>query len=204
MLKIKDLLDGFDRFYKKYFLESPETYKNLHNEGQSPRILVISCSDSRVDPSIIFDTKPGDIFVVRNVANLVPPFEKDTTTCHGTSAAIEYAIKCLKIKIIIVLGHSNCGGIETLIKSKMDNDYVFIDDWLNILKSVKNKNFDSKLDHKKFCELCEKEAILVSIKNLKEFPFIREKLDKKELSLNGWYFDLEKGILDNVFSSEKV
>lgn len=115
MSQIKELLSGYGQFYQKYFVEDPKTYEDLVKYGQSPKTLVIACSDSRVDPSIVLNTKPGDIFVIRNVANLVPPFESDFVNCHGTTAAIEYAVNHLKVKDIIVFGHSSCGGIKALV-----------------------------------------------------------------------------------------
>lgn len=98
MPHIENLLEGYRQFYQKYYIENPETYKNLTEKGQTPHTLVIACSDSRVDPSIILNTGPGDIFVIRNVANLVPAYDSDFSHCHGTSAAIEYAVKHLKVK----------------------------------------------------------------------------------------------------------
>ena len=114
MEEVKALIDGHQRFYKQYFERQPDLYSNLFEEGQSPKFLVISCCDSRVHPAQIMDTKPGDIFVIRNVANLVPINEADGKS-HGTSAAIEFAVKHLKVKHIIVFGHSQCGGIRTLM-----------------------------------------------------------------------------------------
>src|SRR5574344_473251 len=200
MLKIKNLLDGYKKFYKKYFVDSPNVYKNLVDNGQKPKILVIACSDSRVDPSTVFNTKPGDIFVIRNVANLVPPFEDDKFHCHGTSAAIEYAVKYLSVKNIIVFGHSHCGGIETLISDRNGNDF-FIDEWLNIAKEAKIKalkKFKDSDNSYEIAEVCSKESILVSIKNLKTFPFILDKLKIKDIEINGVYLHLDNGKLDNI------
>lgn len=197
MVKIATLLKGHQRFYEEYFIKNPEVYQKLVEEGQAPKTLVIACSDSRVDPSIILDTKPGDIFVIRNVANLVPPYEHDEASCHGTSAAIEYAVKQLKVENIIVLGHSHCGGIKALIEDE-ENDHNFIDNWIYIAKEAKIKALKSSNNEEEICEHCEKEAIHVSLQNLMSFPFIKEKVQNQELELQGWYFSLEQGIIETI------
>ncbi len=200
MVKISTLLDGYKNFYKKYFIDTPDVYKNLVKHGQSPKTLVIACSDSRVDPSILLDTKPGDIFVIRNVASLVPPYENDDSSCHGTSAAIEYAVKHLKVENIVIIGHSDCGGIKSLLKGKHDH-HTFIDHWLSIADNAKKAalehNSDSSLCH----ELCEKEAIRNSVKNLQTFPFVQEKISKGTLSVHGWYFNMSSGTIEIIAST---
>lgn len=131
MTEINKLLDRYQQFYDEYFVHSPELYRKLSAEGQAPKTLVIACSDSRVDPSIIFKSEPGELFVIRNVASLVPPFECDFVHCHGTSAAIEYAVRHLGVENIVVLGHSHCGGIKTLVDDH-GHEHNFIDSWLSI------------------------------------------------------------------------
>ena len=198
MVKVSELLNGFNNFHQKYFVENPEVYERLVREGQSPKTLVIACSDSRVDPSILLDTKPGDIFVIRNIANLVPPHESDMSTCHGTSAAIEYAVNHLGIENIIVLGHSDCGGIKALMEDDEKND-TFIDTWLYLVQSAKNRALRQHFnDHKCACCACEKEAIRISLDNLMTFPFINEKVSKGELDIQGWYFNLNAGTIESV------
>ena len=132
MEEVKDLIDGYKRFYKKSFEKKREFYDNLSKEGQSPKFLVISCCDSRVHPAQIMDTNPGDIFVIRNVANLVPINEPDGKS-HGTSAAMEFAVKHLNVKHIIVLGHSQCGGIKTLMEGEhFSSEYSVVDPLMGI------------------------------------------------------------------------
>ena len=126
MTEINKLLDRYQQFYDEYFVHSPELYRKLSAEGQAPKTLVIACSDSRVDPSIIFKSEPGELFVIRNVASLVPPFECDFVHCHGTSAAIEYAVRHLGVENIVVLGHSHCGGIKTLVDGDCEKKAVAI------------------------------------------------------------------------------
>ena len=116
MVKIARLIDGYKTFYDEYFVKNKDVYEKLVKDGQAPKTLVISCSDSRVDPSIIFNTEPGDIFVIRNVANIVPPYEDERVGYHSTSAAIEYAVLHLKVENIFVFGHSHCGGLKTLVE----------------------------------------------------------------------------------------
>ena len=197
MKEVKALIDGHQRFYKQYFERQRGIYSNLFKEGQSPKFLVISCCDSRVHPAQIMDTAPGDIFVIRNVANLVPINEADGKS-HGTSAAMEFAIKHLKVKHIIVFGHSQCGGIRTLMEGDhLSNEYSFVDPWMGIVKnareSVLKKHQGKPFDEQ--CTHCEKASIEISLINLMTFPWIKEKCDSGNLTIHGWYFDIETGYL---------
>jgi carbonic anhydrase len=186
--EIAAFIEGFNRFKGEWFQK-----KEIFSE-QSPKYLVIACSDSRVDPAILFETDPGDIFVIRNVANLVPPFVKDGSF-HGISAAIEYAVLGLNVRDIIVLGHSHCGGIHALISPSSAGEFLSL--WLNIasgaLLRAKIEEHDSE---EEFARTCEKEAILISLGNLLTFPWINERIVKQELAIHGWYFDLEHGRLE--------
>lgn len=197
MQDIQKLINGYQRFYKKYFQEQPEIYNSLFEEGQSPKFLVISCCDSRVHPAQVMDTIPGDIFVIRNVANLVPVNEVDGKS-HGTSAAMEFAIKHLDVKHIIIFGHSQCGGIKSLMEGDhFDHNYGFIDPWMQIARSARDKillEYADK-DFSEQCTLCEKESIEISLNNLMTFPWIKERVDVQKLFVHGWYFDIGKGSL---------
>lgn len=197
MEEAKVLIDGYKRFYKKSFEKKQEFYGNLSKEGQSPKFLVISCCDARVHPAQIMDTNPGDIFVIRNVANLVPVNEPDGKS-HGTSAAMEFAVKHLNVKYIIVLGHSQCGGIKTLMEGEhFSSEYSFVDPWMGIAKNArlsvlekhKGKSFEEQ------CTYCEKASIEISLNNLMTFPWIKEKCDSGELNIHGWYFNIKTGAL---------
>ncbi len=208
MSELEKLIKGFKHFRKRYYEEDPEFYKQLTYQGQSPKILVIACCDSRVHPAQVMNTDPGDIFVVRNVANIVPPCEDDGKS-HGTSAALEYAVKHLKVKRIIVFGHSFCGGIKSLMEEKNnEQDYGFIDPWMKVVEPAREKilktlSADSFEDQ---CRACEREVISISLQNLMTFPWVKDKVERGELSLHGWYFDIEEGNLfvrdgsDNVFN----
>lgn len=196
MPHIENLLEGYRQFYQKYYIENPETYKNLTEKGQTPHTLVIACSDSRVDPSIILNTGPGDIFVIRNVANLVPAYDSDFSHCHGTSAAIEYAVKHLKVKNILILGHTHCGGIHNLLCHPL-NRHDFIDTWLSIAEEARREasKQTSETDRQ---HICEREAVRVSLRNLLTFPFVAEAVSQNHLKLHGWLFDLAGGSIEKL------
>jgi len=197
LTKKLDLIDGFRKFRRKYFVLEKDLYLNLSSEGQSPKTLLIACSDSRVDPAILLSAEPGDLFVIRNVANLVPPYEEGGGH-HGTSAAIEFAVKALKVENVIVLGHAQCGGIAALAAGPSEADSgSFIRKWVTIADEARDKALQKVPIHdfKRFCHCCELEAIVVSLKNLKTFPFIQKRLKEGSLVLSGWYFDLEEGKL---------
>ena len=199
--EINRLIHGFEEFRSKYF-NNPnniDVYKGLVKYGQEPKTMVVACSDSRVDPSIILNSKPGQLFVVRNVANLVPPFDNDPKH-HGTSAALEFAVHDLKVQNIIVLGHSHCGGIRTLLKDKKTSDARqtdFITSWMSIAKKAKEKalteGHHQTIEQK--AKACEEHSLSISFNNLLTFPWIEEKVKSGLLHLHAWRFDLNKGIL---------
>ncbi len=198
--EIVRLLTGFKRFRTRYFDSESALFRKLQS-GQSPKTLVIACSDSRVDPALMADAAPGELFVVRNVANLVPPFEKNGGY-HGVSAAIEFAVTSLKVENILVLGHRQCGGIRALMTNENMADASFVGQWVQIAKAAREKVLqmmarDSELAEnvELQCRHCEMESITVSLENLKSFPFVKKALDSKKLELHGVYFDLESGEL---------
>ena len=194
------LTNGFKKFKNNYY-ENDKAYIDKYvKNGQKPKIMIIACSDSRVDPAILFQTKPGEVFSVRNVANLVPPYSPDKGH-HGVSAAIEFGILDLKIKDIIILGHAHCGGIASLCSSfnsspspdkKIQRE--FIDSWMDIASPVMNK-IDSKECSEPLQHFVEKESIKNSMQNLKTFPWVMELIKKKELNIHGWWFELKSGEL---------
>ncbi|TPX60250.1 carbonic anhydrase [Powellomyces hirtus] len=189
-------LSGFRRFHNRYFADNTSVFSNLQH-GQAPKTLLIGCCDSRCDPAIITDCDPGDIFVVRNVANLVPPYiANETGALHGTSAAMEFAVKGLKVASIIVLGHTQCGGIAALLKGD-HKGLEFIESWMRIAQRAKEttlKNFSDK-DYAVQARACEHASILCSLQNLTTYPWIKERLATGEISINGWYFDFSTGDL---------
>ncbi|HEX2897189.1 MAG TPA: carbonic anhydrase [candidate division Zixibacteria bacterium] len=192
MQSVKKLGTGFTRFRKKYFGRNRSLFSELV-KGQRPKTLVVSCSDSRVDPAIIFDCRPGELFIVRNVANLVPPYNPDGGV-HGVSAALEFAIRNLKVENIVVLGHARCGGIQALLGRHSGE---FVSHWMATAESAKSTALEISKGKSKSIKQrnCEFEVLKLSYQNLLTFPWIKDKAQKKKLNLLAWYFDLEKGNL---------
>ncbi|KAJ0818229.1 putative carbonic anhydrase [Helianthus annuus] len=194
---VQRIREGFDRFRKEKYETNPTLYGELA-KGQSPKFLVFACSDSRVCPSHILDFQPGEAFVVRNIANMVPPY--DTIKHTGAGAAIEYAVLHLKVENIVVIGHSCCGGIKGLMSIPDDGTTAsdFIEQWVKIGLPAKSKvKADcSDLEYSDLCTQCEKEAVNVSLGNLLTYPFVREALVNKKLSLKGAHYDFVKGTFD--------
>jgi carbonic anhydrase len=194
---MKTLLEGYARFREGYWQQHKDLFSTLARDGQSPPAMVIACADSRVPPEAIFDCAPGEIFVVRNVSALVPPYEPDDNK-HGTSAALEFAVTALEVRTILVLGHSLCGGIRALMKGAGHGD--FIDAWMKIAKTARQRVCDSPEpgDFDAKCLACEHEAIRVSLTNLMTFPWIAERVADGRLTLEGRHFCVETGTLDVV------
>lgn len=192
------LADRYRRFHHRHFLPKAEEYEELAAYGQSPEAMVISCSDSRVDPETIFSAMPGELFVVRNVANLVPPYETGGKF-HGVSSAIEFAILNLRIKHMIVMGHSGCGGVKAALdqSAAKQTDAQFISRWMSMLDDARLKVLaahQSSPQHEKQAAL-EKEGVKTSIKHLRTFPFVAEAENKGRLAMHGAYFDIASGTL---------
>ena len=197
MKDIAEFIAGFERFQTKYFRDERGLFARLR-QGQEPRALVISCSDSRVDPAMLTGADPGDLFVVRNVANLVPPYRHEAEA-PGIRAAIEFAVKTLEVGHIIVLGHSGCGGIQALMDGEgiTQHRYEFVGPWVGIAKRARDQVL-RELPQKSpalQCRACEQAAILVSLENLLSFPWIRAAVDQGRLALHGWHFDIDAGEL---------
>ena len=198
MNEIKKLIEGFQRFRAHHYERDGTPFKQLVSQGQSPRIMVIACCDSRVDPAIVTDCDPGDLFVVRNVANLVPPFE-GSGGYHGTSAALEFAVRCLNVGHVIVMGHARCGGIRALLGDIRfaDGAGQFIAPWMSIAEQARREVAATHAadDADTRAAACERAAVHVSLDNLMTFPFVCEAVAAKRLQLHGWYFDLDHGQL---------
>lgn len=198
MTLFSDMLGGYARFRTNEWGEERERWSEL-GEGQSPRVMVIACSDSRVDPTQIFDTRPGEIFVVRNVAALVPPFET-TPGLHGVSAALEFAVQFLKVEEIVVMGHGLCGGCKAALTQEMKGmvrgEGGFVADWISLLDDAQA---DIESRYGKAGEVAERAmemaAVKVSLKNLRSFPCVREKEADGSLSLHGSVFSISDGLL---------
>lgn len=190
------LIKGFSRFREKHFTKNDALFRELVEQGQTPKILVVACCDARVDPALVLDCAPGDLFVVRNVANLVPPAENQGHY-HGTSAALEFGVRKLNVGHIIVLGHAHCGGIHALLEGGVQKEDAFISEWMGIADAAREQvsrefaDAGSGARHR----ACEQQAILVSLANLMTFSWIRERVEQGTLALHGWYFDIERGEL---------
>lgn len=198
---IDKLLNGFHGYKSTYFASHREMYRNLVTQGQHPGALVISCCDSRVDPAFITSCDPGDLFVIRNVANLVPPYE-ESGAFHGTSAAIEFGVCSLEISNIIIIGHEHCGGIRALMENSIHHVCTegesFIKPWVDIAQKARIRVMEKASvhdDENARLRMCEQEALLVSLQNLMTFPWIRQRVAAGKLSIHGWYFSIESGEL---------
>lgn len=200
MPEFKALLEGYRRFRTGAYQEQRRRYDALADKGQAPGVLVIACSDSRVDPTRVFDTEPGQMFVVRNVANLVPPYDADHSQ-HSTSAAIEYAVTQLKVHHIVVLGHARCGGIKASLEGTFDNaepgEGGFINRWMSQIAPARDTiraaaQLSPDIDA---CSALELASIRLSIDNLRSFPFIAAAEAAGDLHLQGALFDIAEGVL---------
>lgn len=197
MTSPEDLIAGFHRFREQHFTDDDALYRQLVQEGQTPKILVVACCDSRVDPALVLNCEPGDLFVIRNVANLVPPDESRSSGRHGTSAALDYGVRTLGVEHIIVLGHAHCGGISALMKGQRTDGDSFISSWMRLAQDALtqvDRDMPAIAEEQRQ-RACEQQAILSSLENLMSFDWIRERVAQGGLALHGWYFDMEHGQL---------
>lgn len=178
------ILKGYQAFRRKYALGDQSIMQCLAERGQNPDIMVVSCCDSRVDPGLILQCDPGELFVVRNVANIIPPYERDGTY-HGTSAALEFGICFLKIRHLVLLGHSQCGGIQALLRTDGANPNDFITNWVSIIK----KKSSPTQDPDEYARL----ALHISHQNCLSFPWIQERINQGDLTIHLWFFDIKTG-----------
>ena len=200
MTYLADLVRGYHRFRKEGWQRERARWSELA-EGQSPKVMVIACSDSRVDPGQIFDAKPGEMFVVRNVANLVPPYETSAGR-HGVSAALEFAVTQLEVEEVIVMGHGFCGGCAAALTGQFDDaphgEGHFIADWIALLAEartrVRGRHGPGEFDRAAFREM-ELEAVRVSLANLRTFPWVAERERGGRLALHGAFFSIAEGVL---------
>jgi carbonic anhydrase len=196
------LLEGYRAFATQRLPTEQTRYRELSVKGQSPEVMVIGCCDSRVSPEVIFDVGPGELFVVRNIANLVPVYQPDGNA-HGVSAALEYAVKVLKVKHIVVLGHAQCGGIRAFVdKIEPLTPGDFIGKWMQMF--IKPGEVVEQRDREtmaQFVERIEKAAVFRSLENLMTFPFVQKAVDAGQMQTHGAYFGVAEGslfVLDKV------
>jgi len=190
------LLEGYRTFTSQRLPTEQSRYRDLSERGQAPEVMVIGCCDSRVSPEVIFDAGPGELFVMRNIANLVPVYQPDANA-HGVSAALEYAVQVLRVKHIVVLGHAKCGGIRAFIDDSAPlSPGDFIGKWMSMFikpgEKVEQREHETMQD---FTTRIEKAAVFRSLENLRTFPFVRTAIERGELQLHGAYFGVAEGSL---------
>jgi carbonic anhydrase len=190
---VEHLADGYRRFRAEAWPRERKRFEELAQSGQRPHTMVIACSDSRIDPQLIFDTRPGELFVVRNVANLVPPYAPDAHY-HGTSAALEFAVKALQVSHVVVLGHALCGGVAGLLADDSPASGEFVRPWMSLAAPARARTVGMEPADRRQ-QACEFEIVRLSLAYLWTFPWIRTAVDANEVALHGCYFDVRDGIL---------
>jgi len=190
---METLLAGYRRFRANQWPEQRRLFESLARDGQRPDALVVACVDSRVDPSLIFDAAPGAMLTVRNVANLVPPYAPDVAY-HGTSAALEFGVRVLKIPRIVVLGHGLCGGVQSLLEGAPANARDFVEPWMSMAAPARARALSCPPgEDRRQC--CEREVVKISLANLATFPWIAQGIADGWLTLYGAWFDIHTGVL---------
>jgi len=189
---MQHLLEGYRRFRAQQWPERRAVFEHLARGGQAPRTMVVACCDSRVDPTMIFNAEPGELFILRNVANLVPPYEPDSAF-HAASAALEFAVRVLEVENLIVMGHAMCGGIRVLLEGAPDPAGDFLLPWMRIAEPARRRvlarsSADPQSD-------CEQESVKLSLENLMTFPWIAQRVVEQQVHLAGMIFDIRSGVL---------
>lgn len=179
----KKITAGYQRFRQKYVEGDNDTLRRLAYHGQNPDIMFVACSDSRVDPALILQAEPGDLFIVRNVANIVPPYEKDDQH-HGTSAALEFGICYLNVKHLIILGHAQCGGMNARLHEDSLHQDDFISNWVSVIDNDEKEKNTDRFAHN---------ALFKSYENCLSFPWIKKRIDEGALKIHLWFFDIKTG-----------
>ncbi|WP_298751436.1 carbonic anhydrase [uncultured Arcobacter sp.] len=204
MHTIKRLIEGNEKFRKEYFPYFEKELRKSVKEGQKPEVLFIGCSDSRVTPDLMLDSQPGDMFIMRNVGNFVPPYKLDEDF-HGTAAAIEFAVSVLHVKNIIVCGHSHCGACKALYDDIVDDPtMIHVKVWLKLgekakERTLKNQKFTTK---EGMYRATERNSIRHQLDNLLTYPEVKKRVETNELMIHGWYYDIETGNIDYYDKSQ--
>ena len=199
---METLIEGYHRFRAEIWPAEHKRYEALSARGQKPETLIIACSDSRVDPSTVFNAGPGELFVVRNIAGLVPPHRTDGQA-HGYSAALEFGVRVLKVKRIVVLGHAQCGGVRAMVEGAPTEAKDFVEPWMAIAKDALGPMpeppiTDAILHH------YEGEVVRLSVENLMTFPWIAEAVEAGTLALHGFSFAVATGVLSRLVGDKFV
>jgi carbonic anhydrase len=190
------LIAGYRRFRAEIWPTERARYEALAQAGQRPETLVVACSDSRVDPQTVFGAVPGELFVIRNVAGLVPPYQPDAHA-HGSSAALEYGVRVLKVQRIVVLGHARCGGVRAMVEGAPAEARDFVEPWMAIAKSVLAPIPAEGATDEILCHY-EAEIVRLSLANLRTFPWIEAEVAAGRLELHGFSFDVHTGVLSRL------
>ena len=192
---MEDLIEGYRRFRAGTWREERKRFEALGRLGQRPRALVIACSDSRTDPQMVFNARPGELFVIRNVANLVPPYGPDDQP-HGVSSAIEFAVRSLQVREIVVLGHAMCGGIKALLEGVPDAVSDFVGPWVRMGEPARQRAMQAPAERRQ--DVCEHESVRLSLDNLMTFPWIKDAVEAGHITLHSCFFDIRSGILERL------
>lgn len=190
-----DLITGYRRFRAGTWRKERARFEELSQRGQHPRALVIACSDSRTDPYMVFDAAPGDLFVIRNIANLVPPYEADDEP-HAVSSAIEFAVRTLHVPAIIVMGHAMCGGIKALLDGTPPELPDFVGQWVRIAEPARQRAMQVPAEQRH--DFCGHEAVRLSLANLMTFPWIKSAVEAGQTRLHGCFFGIRSGVLERL------
>lgn len=190
------LIEGYRRFRREVWPAERARYEALAHLGQKPRYLVLACSDSRVDPATVFGAAPGEIFVVRNVAGLAPTYLPDGAA-HGTSAALEYGVRVLEVKRLVVLGHARCGGVQAMVEGVPDEAQDFVAPWVAAAAPALAAVGDAHPGPERLSR-CEVEVVRLSLANLLTFPWVAERVADGRLGLAGFRFGIDKGLLERI------
>ncbi len=203
---LNELIKGNEKFRNTIFLDLKDEFKNLVQYGQKPEVLFIGCSDSRVTPDLMLGSKPGDMFILRNVGNFVPPYKHDEDF-HGSAAAIEYAVSVLKVKHIVVCGHSHCGACKSLYEEIPDTkSLIHVKTWLKLgakakQRTLKNKRFTNE---EEMYRATERNSIRYQLENLLTYPDVVKLVESKKLKIHGWYYDIESAKIDYYDNSDDI
>ncbi|WP_373036364.1 carbonic anhydrase [Sulfurimonas sp.] len=187
-----------NKLFKAYFKKNKESLLKLVRSGQSPKALFIGCSDSRVIPDLMVQSDPGDLFVIRNVGNFVPPYKPDEDF-HATASGIEYAVSVLKVQEVIICGHTHCGACSSLYEDISDPSLIHTKKWLELGESAKTTAILSlgiNAPKEELLRLTEKLSIMKQIDNILTYPIIKKRFENGSLSIHGWYYDIETGNID--------
>lgn len=197
-MTLSDFASGNEVFKRAYFKKHEKELLDLAQKGQQPKALFIGCSDSRVIPDLIIQSHPGDLFVIRNVGNFVPPYKPDEDY-HATASGIEYAINVLNVSEVIICGHSHCGACKSLFQPLNDPNLIHIKKWLDLgekAKSMALLSLGHDANEEELLRLTERMSIITQIDNLLTYPFVKERLEQERLYIHGWYYDIETGEIE--------